>query len=206
MIEWLQENFPHGNNYLIAQKDAEQINTCLSKQLVLPAYAGRKQGLWGETARRLSITGKKLGWVPNKLPAAFFADSVELEIADACAAKEGLLQSKKIHLDYAREILDRLNLLYLIQRNPYFLSEGETKLLWFITQWVKQPEYLVIGHLPSSLSKKRTDELLNFLLESKTGTDNTVTILLGYISHQKDWFSRLLTNTKWKIIQQLPCL
>ncbi len=58
MIEWLQENFPHGTNYLIAQKDAEQINTCLSKQLVLPAYAGRKQSLWGETARKLSITGK----------------------------------------------------------------------------------------------------------------------------------------------------
>jgi len=63
---------------------------------------------------------KKLGWVPNKLPAAFFADSVELEIADACAAREGLLQFKKLHLDYAREILARLNLLYIIQRNPYF--------------------------------------------------------------------------------------
>ncbi|MBL7095729.1 hypothetical protein ISS22_17405 [candidate division KSB1 bacterium] len=206
MIEWLQKSFPHGSNYLIEQEDAEQINNCMSRQLVLPAYVGRKQSLWGEAAQNLSAIGNKIGWVPNKLQAAFFADSVEMEIADACAAREGLLQSNKNHVDQTREILAKFNFLHFAQRNPYFLSEGETKLLWFLTQWVKQPEYLIIGHLPSSLSKNRTDEVVNFILKSGTNLESNTTIILGFVVHQKDWFSELLKNSKWEISQMLPCL
>jgi len=206
MIEWLHKNFPHGSNYLIAQKDTEQINSCMSRQLVLPTYVGRKHSLWGDAAKRLSAIGKEIGWVPNKLPAAFLAESVEMEIADAWAATEGLLQSKKYHVDQTREILAQFNLLKVAQRNPYFLSEGETKLLWFLTQWVKQPEYMIIGHLPSSLSKNRTDEVVNFILKSETNLKSSTTIILGFVVHQKDWFSELLKNSKWKLSQQLPCL
>ena len=206
MIEWLHDNFPHGSNYLIEQEDAEQINNCMSRQLVLPAYVGRKHGLWGEAAQRLSSIGNIIGWVPNKLLTTFFADSVEMEIADACAAREGLLQSNKYHLDQTQEILAHFNFLHFAQRNPYFLSEGETKLLWFLTQWVKQSEYMIIGHLPSSLSKKRTDDVVNFILKSESNFESSTTIILGFVVHQRDWFTTLLKDSKWKISQMLPCL
>jgi len=206
MIDWLKKNYLPGSNYLVGQKDAEQINNCMSRQLVLPACVGRKQSLWGEAAQNLSAIGNKIGWVPNKLYAAFFAESVEMEIADACAAREGLLQADKNHVDYSREILKKFNFFHFALRNPYFLSEGETKLLWFLTQWVKQPEYLIIGHLPSSLSKSRTDEVVNFILKSEPNLERSTTFILGFVPHQKDWFSELLKNSKWKISEMSPCL
>jgi len=205
MIQWLHENFPNGSNFLIEQNDAEQINTCLSRELVLPSYIGRKQNLWGEAARHLSEIGKKIGWVPNKIVTTFFTDSVEMEIADAYAAREGLLQSNKQHLEQSRKILAHFNFLHFAQRNPYFLSEGESKLLCFLIQWVKQPEYLIIGHLPSSLSKKRTDEVVNFIQELNVNFESRITIILGFVAHQKDWFNVLLNDSKWKISHQLPC-
>ena len=206
MIDWLYKNILRGSNYLVEQKDAEQINDYVSKQLIRPFYIGRKQSLWGETADKLSISGKKIGWVPNKLPASFLADTVESEIADAFAAQEGMLQSDKKHCNQAREIMQQLNISHLGQYRPYYLSDGEKKLLWFITQWVKQPEYLIVGHLPSSLSKTRTDELLDFLIQSETESKNNITMVLGYIAQQNSWCSKLQTNEKWKIIHKLPCL
>jgi ABC-type molybdenum transport system ATPase subunit/photorepair protein PhrA len=199
MKEWLQKKFPHGYNYFVAQQDAEQINQYMSRRLFLPTYDRSKQSLWGESARNLSAMGSKIGWVPNKLLAAFLAETVEMEIAEACAASEGLLQSKKKHVDYARELLAQLNLLQVAQKNPYTLSEGEVKLLWFITQWVKQPEYLIIGHLPSSLSIRRTHELLDFIWTSINNSKINKTIILGYVVCQKHWFSEFLKITNEKL-------
>jgi len=205
MIEWLHKRFPQGSNYLVAQKNVEEINNCMSRQLILPACVGRKHSLWGESAQSLSAIGNKIGWVPNKLHASFFTDTVEMEIADACAAKEGLLKPDINHMEQTREILMHFNFLHFAPRNPYFLSDGETKILWFLTQWIKQPDYMIIGHLPSSLSARRTQELVNSISRSMTNSEINMTIILGYVVHQKDWFSELSRNHKWKNYQQLHC-
>lgn len=204
MIEWLYQNFPVGKNYLVAQNHKEEINSFLMEQLVTPFQTGRKHNLWGEAAEKLSQLGQKLGWVPNQLPAIFLTETVENEIADALAAAERYLQPNQDHFATAKNLLIRLNLLNLKQQNPIFLSEGETKIIWFLTQWVKNPRYLVIGYLPSSLSKQKIEDILNFLqAERITSTHDTV-IILGYQPEQIYWCKELFSNNEWLVLPRLP--
>ena len=87
MIEWLNQNFPVGKNYLVCQNDKEQINSLLMERLVAPFQTGRKHNLWGEAAEKLPQIGKRLGWVPNKLPAIFLTETVENEIDEELSNK-----------------------------------------------------------------------------------------------------------------------
>jgi len=198
MIEWLNQNFPVGKNYLVCQNDKEQINSLLMERLVAPFQTGRKHNLWGEAAEKLPQIGKRLGWVPNKLPAIFLTETVENEIGDALAVSNDYLQPAPEHLEVARELLNRFDLLHLAPRNPLFLSEGETKILWFLTQWVKKPIYLIIGYLPAGLSKQRISDVINFLSGEKQTCDNSPVIILGYQPDQADWCANLFSSNKWQ--------
>lgn len=198
MLEWLNQNFPIGKNYLVCQNDKEQINNFLMKQLVAPFQTGRKHNLWGVAARELPQIGRQLGWVPNKIPAIFLAETVENEIADALAAANDYLHPIAEHLEAARILLNRFDLLHLAQRNPLFLSEGETKIIWFLTQWVKQPTYLIIGYLPAGLSKQRIKDVLNFLGEEKQTNENSPVVIMGYQPNQADWCANLLSSNEWQ--------
>ena len=204
MIDWFHTYFPVGRNYLVCQNNREQINSNLWERLVFPLQSRHKHNLWGEFAKELPLIAKKIGWVPNKIPATFLCESVEYEIADACAAQENYFQSNDEHLLIARKILKQLKLIELADRNPFFLSEGETKLIWFLTQWVKQPEYLIIGHLPSCLSKSRINNLLDFIDEQKNNLEYHPTIILGYVVHSQDWCASLFNHEKWKVISNWP--
>ncbi len=204
MMAWLCKNFPAGRNYLVTQNHKEQINSFLMERLVAPFQAGRKHNLWGTEAERLPQIGRELGWVPNQIPATFLTDTVENEIADASAAAENYLQPLQEHLDTARTLLSRLNLIHLAQRHPLFLSEGETKILWFLTQWVKKISYLIIGYLPSTLSMARVNELVNFMLEANNWKDSSPVIILGYEPSQVEWCKKLLSHQDWQVVPAIP--
>jgi len=204
MMAWLTQNFPIGKNYLVAQQHKEQINTLLMEHLVAPFQAGRKHNLWGELAEQLPQIGKRLGWVPTKIPALFLTDTVENEIADAAATAENLLQPSGRHFEIANFLLNRLNLMYLAQRHPLFLSDGETKIVWLLTQWVKQPDYLVIGYLPSSLFASKVNELIKFMLEETSRMPSHPVIILGYQTDQIDWCQQLFSHHDWQVVLNLP--
>lgn len=204
MIAWLTQNFPPSKNYLVCLKHKEQLNDFLMERLVAPFQTGRKYNLWGEVAERLPQIGKKLGWVPNKIPATFLTDTVENEIAEALASAENYLQPIQQHFETARNLLSRLNLLSLAQQHPLFLSEGETKILWFLTQWVKKISHLIIGYLPSSLSTPRVNELINFMLEEINGNQSHPVIILGYESSQVEWCKTLFSYQDWQVVPNLP--
>jgi len=126
-----------------------------------------------------------------------------MEIAEADAARQKQIQSEEQNLEASRLLLVQFDLLYLAQRNPYFLSEGESKLIWFLTQWAKKPSYFIIGYLPLSLSKKRTNEVVNFLKQAADNDHNKSTIILGYLPAQIDWLNGLLINHNWTTIRSL---
>ena len=204
MIDWLENHFPPGSNYLVAQDNVEQLNAYLFNEFVSTRNSGRKQSLWGESAQKLSSLGEKIGWVPNRFFAAFLSDTVEEEIAEAFAASQKLLQFDSTHLELSRGLLTHFDLLYLAERNPNLLSEGEAKLIWFLTQWAKQPLFLIIGYLPVSLSKKWIDDDVFFLKQSAGSENKNITIILGYLPFQIDWLNDLLNDQKWVNIQKMP--
>lgn len=204
MIDWLGKNFPAGRNYLVCQSHSEQINLLISDQLIAPFQKGRKHVLWGSIAEKLPLVGKKLGWVPNKINLVFLAETVELELADAFAAQENIFQPGQSHIDQARDILDQFGLTELRANNPFHLSEGETKLVWFLTQWIKQPKFFVVGYLPTGLSQNRIQLIIDFLIK-KIDEKNTIPIIiLGYHDSQVEWFKTLLPHSDWDIFDRLP--
>jgi len=204
MIEWLRQNFPTGINYLVRQDDKEQINSFLMELLVAPFQKGRKHNLWGEVAERLPLIGKKLGWVPNKIPGTFLTDTVEGEIADAVAAADSHLQPLVSHFEKSRNLLQRFKLLYLSQQHPLSLSQGETKLIWFLSQWVKKPEYLIIGHLPSGISSQRIKDMVNFLNRECNSSICYPIIILGFQPGYTEWCNKLISHQEWKVVSDWP--
>lgn len=204
MIEWLRENFPEGKNYLVCQRNREQINSYMMDHLVAPFQVGKKHNLWGEIAKKLPSIGQKIGWVPNKMPATFLSESVELELADALAAQENSLRPQKKHLEAAKELLNSFNMVNLAHRNPFFLSNGEAKILWFLTQWAKKPEYLIIGYLPTGLSKPRIYDLINCFIETSRTYEKYPGIILGYQLDYIEWCKTLIYHKEWEIIPQWP--
>lgn len=204
MIDWLDKNFSPGTNYLVCQTHAEQINQLLSDHLIVPFQQGRKHILWGQVAERLPLVGTRLGWVPNKLGLSFLNESVELELADAYACRENIFQVEERHYRQADELLHRFKLIDLKDQNPFSLSEGETKLLWFLTQWIKQPEFLVVGYLPTSLSQQRITFIVDFFIQTLDARIQHPIIVLGYHSSQTDWFEPLLGRKDWILLNRVP--
>jgi len=204
MIEWLRHEFPRPFHYLVALRDTEEINRFLESRLVQPFQQGRKQKLWGREAQDLPIIGRRTGWVPNASVGAFLNETVEMEIADAFAASENYAASASRFLPEARSLLQRFDLSSLSQQNPYFLSEGESKLLWLLTQWAKQPEFLIIGYLPANLSQHRLAQVVDFLFETRAGSTMTPTCVLGFVPDSAEWCLSLNGSRDWKIVDAWP--
>lgn len=200
MIAWLHQNFPPGKNYLVHQNDKEQINSCLADHLVIPFQIGRKHNLWGDVAKKLPQIGKKLGWVPNKIPGTFLAETVEDELADAFAVADINLKPHIHHFEKARNLLKQFNLLSISQQNPLSLSQGEMKLIWFLSQWVKKPEYLIIGYLPSGLSQTRIRDIIKFLTKKSGQTFSGPSVILGFQRGNTEWCHELFSDKNWYVI------
>lgn len=204
MIDWLTRNFDIGNNYIILQQHSEELNTLLADRLVAPFHIGRKHNLWGELAQQLPAIGRRLGWVPNQIPALFLNRTVQEEIADAAAAAEQMLQPMSRHFELASQLLANLGVEQMAYRSPLSLSEGETRIAWFLTQWVKSPDYLIIGYLPANLFAPKVIELVDFILDRTNQPPGPKTIILGYQADQIDWCMKLLARSDWHKLDSLP--
>ncbi|MDZ7264396.1 MAG: hypothetical protein ONB16_07415 [candidate division KSB1 bacterium] len=200
MIKDISHNFPATHHYLICQADAEQINLHLMQKLVQPFHKGRKHSLWSATARQLPDLGRQIGWVPNKLPGTFLSETVVMEIADAYAAPRNSLKALPEHIRRAEDLLQRLQLSELAQRNPFSLSEGETKLVWLLTQWAKKPDYLIIGYLPTSLSPPNISRVLDFLMDDHSSSGRQPVLIFGCLANHMEWCRPLLECGDWEVI------
>ena len=196
MIENLRSNFPRGRHYLVRQKEPGEIDAIMRQGLFAQLQRGRKRNLWGELAGQLPEWGRRIGWVPDNFPLVFFSETVIGEIAGAMAAVDNRIVPTRRELRRAAVLLRQLGLADLSRRNPFQLSQGETKLMWFLCQWAKSPEYLVIGHAPTSLSVRRVAHLVEFLREaSKAATSEIMpTLVLGYTAGDRTWYQDLLTG------------
>ena len=196
MIDSLYRNFPRGRHYLVHQQEPGEIDTIISRGLFTQLQRGRKRNLWGELAGQLPEWGRKIGWVPDNFPLVFFSETVTGEIAGTMAASNNRIGTPRDELRRAAVLLRQMELTDLSRRNPFQLSQGETKLVWFLCQWAKSPEYLVIGHLPTSLSARRVAHLVGFLKKASTAAagDAMPTLVLGYTAGDQRWYQDLLTE------------
>jgi len=204
MYEYLSENFPRGNHYLVEEKEQNSIDVFFAEKMFNPSQEGRKHNLWGEFSRQIPVWGRCIGWVPNHFPLTFFSNTVGQEIANAIVSKQNKLTGEKKEIETARFLLEQIELPNLINRNPFFLSEGETKLIWFLCQWVKSPDYLIISYLPTSLSRQKINLLLKFLLNSarlsKLLNRKAPTFIMGYTPDDTQWCEKLVLEKGWKRI------
>ncbi|MBD3289267.1 hypothetical protein GF337_10720 [candidate division KSB1 bacterium] len=194
--------FPRGYNYLLHQNSSQEINDYIDNEIYKPLLVGHKKTLWGEFSKQLPRIGRTIGWVPENIPLIFFNQTVLAEIADSAAIARGHFQSTEDDFQIAYELLDKFEMLHFASRNPFFLSEGETKIVWLITQWAKQPEYLVIGNLKASLSKRRYEQILQYLNDSDSISKDLgfkgPTFILGVQDAEIEEYQKLLTDRVWR--------
>ena len=206
MIDYLKNHFPGGVHYLIRQSGPGAIDGSFKRQIFDPAQKAARHKIWGQ-GQNVTEIGRLLGWVPDHFPLIFFSDTVIQEIANSMASRENRVNGNKEEKDRAGFLLDRLGLSHLAERQPYLLSEGETKAVWFLCQWVKGPEYLIIGHLPSVLSERSQESILAFLEDSEslvvTMGFQPPTFILGYLKTDRQWYGRLLSDDKWQLVERV---
>jgi len=182
---------------LVSEKVPQEIDQTLMNILMAPLEQASRHGLWGVEAQRISKTGQWLGWVPSHLPFLFFADTVCKEIANGYASHGQKAEGQREDRRKSESLLHAMALDHLAQRNPYTLSQGESKLIWFLTQWAKQPEYLVISDLKGGLSVKLQDRLLQFIMEQTIKFQLNQTVILGVTDSDKSWKEKWV-NQGWK--------
>lgn len=192
-----------GINYLVELNEPDELDGILIQYLGHPS---QNNYLWGEKGEWLSDTGKKLGWVPNQLSCTFFNETVLEEIGLSFISAQNKLKSSGIELKKARAVLEQLKIAYLAEQNPFLLSAGESHLVWFLSQWAKQPLLLVSSFLPTNLSPTRLIRLLDFIVHSDELAYrleiNSPKFLLGFLPDQTDWFDCLFsTEMNWKNIK-----
>jgi hypothetical protein len=205
MLRYLQENFPRDYNYLIKLPGQLEIDNFIIETIFKPAQDGHRRYLWGDSAEKLPLTGRNIGWVPCHFSLTFFSESVEQEIANAFVSKMNQVQGGERELISARYLLRILEIESLANRNPYLLSEGESKLVWFLGQWAKSPDFFIMGHLPGSLSEQKTECLINFILKSNeialALAINSPTFLLGFVGENETSYKKLLEEDNWKLLE-----
>lgn len=204
MIIKLLKRLGAGTNYLVELDKPDVLDDFLIQNLFNPAIA-HHNFLWGKKGKWLSLTGRKLGWVPNQLPFTFFSETVLEEISNSFVSSQNKLEGKDIELKNAHILLEQLQIRHLREQNPFLLSAGESRLVWFLMQWAKQPVFLVSSYLPMNLSPERLLLLLNFIIHSEERAYHIgikpPNFVLGFLVSQMDWTEFLISKqTNWKKI------
>ncbi|MBN2414346.1 hypothetical protein JXO52_00815 [bacterium] len=207
MIDLLRDLFPDGSGYVLEQREPDEIDRCCRLHLYEPSRSAARHRQWAPEAGDVSILGSRIGWVPESLPPVFFTETVEMEVAVYCAAaaaRAGAGEQERIR---AGMLLARMGLAHLAERQPYALSDGETKLIWFLCQLAKQPEYLIAGNPARGLSEASLQRLIGFLRlfiedSPKTGIPAPVCIL-GCTAVDRDSWTDLLSFPGW-IMRENP--
>jgi len=195
------QRFPSGL-FLVMEDTPYEIDRFLNERLVKPLDQVSRQGLWGPEAQKISETGKWLGWVPSHTPFLFFADTVIQEIANGFAMHLQKAEGGEDERNKAEVLLKKMKFCHLAQRNPYTLSQGESKIIWFLTQWAKKPDYLIVSDFKAGLSDVLLDRLISFIKHHKkeSGLQNNITtVILGFGSDEKSW-AQNLENEDWHLV------
>ena len=209
MLNFLIKHFPANANYLIVQKTQDEINSFFTEILFNRTQFSHKKDIWGKTSEMLPQWGKQLGWVPDHFALLFLSETVELEIAESLSLKYGKLVANQKDITIARSLLNKLGIPELSSRNPFFLSEGETKLVWLLIQWAKLPQYLIVGNLPTSLSNTRFNIVMDFLINSneyaqEIGFDESPVIILGCQNKGENWCQKIISSSDWQLLNSWP--
>ncbi|MBN1348922.1 hypothetical protein JXJ21_05895 [candidate division KSB1 bacterium] len=205
LIKFLNKHFPAGQQYLIQQRYPGEIDHFIINRVYNPD--GRWHSVSGtqEADADLPAVGRRLGWIPNEIPVVFFSDSIEQEIANAVASPRNQASGGKAELERAQQLMVEVGIADLQRRNPFSLSVGETKIVWFLCQWAKSPDYLISGNLPNHLSPMRLERLIQFIQHVQyNATDlksiKAPTILLGFSTPEENWIERFMqTDGKQQI-------
>ncbi|OQX95286.1 hypothetical protein B6I21_06215 [candidate division KSB1 bacterium 4572_119] len=193
ILKSIRQKFPPNFHYLVRQ-EKNRIDASLA------SYFQKSQ----KKPDDIYFTdAEKIGWVPEELPGIFLNETVEAEVADALAAKNGKAIATDFHFENSREQLLRFELEHLALKNPFYLSKGESRMLWLLTQWIKQPEYFIMGSLNTYLSSKRTGQLISFFEQLNNKSIKNPTVILGIGKGESDHrYAPLLKCQNWKVFQE----
>ncbi|MCI0496120.1 hypothetical protein L0Z72_14030 [candidate division KSB1 bacterium] len=208
MLNQLRTHFPEGRHYLVFQRHEDEINSYFEQALYTRFQFLHKNELWSKASEQLPHWGRLIGWVPDHFQLLFLSESVEMEIAEAIALKKNQFTVGLAEIEAANLLLTKLKIAHLAKRNPFFLSQGETKMLWLLCQWAKFPEHLIIGNLPAHLSQQRLPLVFDFLTASDQLAQELgfhgPTIILGCEHSQHECYSPLLEHITWEVRDQWP--
>ena len=208
MLNKFKEYFPASSHYIVKQNSADEINSFFLQVLFQNTQSTHKKDIWGKVSQQIPDLGKMFGWVADHFPLLFLSESVVLEIAESICCRNNRLIADKNELEIARYLLNKMGILHLADRNPFFLSEGETKIVWLLCQWAKSPEYLIIGNLQNGLSNNKIDRIVDFLLSSnKIAMETNVinpTIILGCFNERNKCYQKIMSNSDWKFVKSWP--
>lgn len=209
MLDGLKAHFHRPFHYLVRQQIPQEIDAIIRANLYERSPEGTRKELWGKASQELPVWGRQIGWVPEQFPLFFMSESVELEIAESLAGKHGRVIANKDERKLAHLLLDRFGLLELADRNPFFLSEGESRMVGLLSQWAKFPQFLIIGNLPLNLSPKKLQVALDFLMRSDDLARELdyegPTIILGYDkSSKRNWYKAVGASLMWQQMDHFP--
>jgi len=194
--EQLKHHYPSGL-FFIKENVPGEIERFLTENLVLSVAQTSRHRLWGNEAQQISDTGKWLGWIPSHQPFLFFADTVSQEIANSFAAPKQKAEGSDKDRQKAVMLLEKMKLTHLAKRNPYTLSQGESKIIWFLVQWAKAPEYLVISDFNAGLSESMQNRLIEFITKKANHTEVKTVVLAGIANTPNDWI-KMWTHQGWR--------
>lgn len=210
LYDLLKTYFPKGSNYLILSNDLLKVNSYFMNQIYIQTSSIHKKEIWGEKSRLTTQYGKEIGWVPDQFDHIFFADTVRGEIAEALINRNNELIPEEADFLEADNLIAELKIEHLSQSNPFFLSEGETKLLWFISQFAKAPQYMIITNLTAGLSRARVLLVIDFILKSlsigKIGRIMSPTYIIGLSPKDHDFITMLQQIGHWHILSKIDFL
>lgn len=203
MIDVLRHWFAEGTGYILVQENPDEIERFCRLHLYDPFHKTAKHRLWAPETAEVSRLGSLIGWLPESLSAIFFTETVQREVAVYCAAASGGAGAGREDASQAEMLLAAAGLDHLADRQPYTLSDGETKLVRLLCQLAKQPEYFIAGNPLRGLSTTGLECLMSILQTSvRTAQEAGVpapVCILGCLPAERDRWHTLLSLPGWKI-------
>ncbi len=202
VLAHLQQAFPAPHHYGVIQRhslEIDQFMDSLFPELYSPSSPNRSISM------DYSEAHSTVGWVFQLEQPIFLTTSVQDEIATSFCALNNSLKVTGEAKRKALELLTYFNLMYVAERNPFILSQGETKIVWLICQWIKASSYLVISNLQADLSVQHQQTLWSFLMNSQTYAKSfkikQPQLIVGFNKLPK-WIHPNSVDSDWQFINQ----
>ena len=203
MIELLRRHFPPEHHYFARQRLPDAIDRFCRRMLYEPIVSGPRHSLWSPATAAVSRLGSLIGWVPESLPAVFFFESVRMELAACFAAAENRVYGGDTHIAAADRLLEAAGITRLAPSQPYSLSDGETKLVRFLGQLAKAPEYLIMSNPERGLSDgslERLAAVISLETVSASAGSGFPVFILGCPAGEPGRLQSLLSPPRWRTV------